>query len=94
MEVDFLLQDTFNLVRPQWKIAVDLSEASKLFNEAIATNYKASESSRPADAGEDNEDSMSDEELVDDDAVAQPAMDELSEDEAEVSRLSLSLYMS
>ena len=58
-----------------------------MFNEAIINNYKQADSTRPSDVGEDIEDSMSDEELADDDAVAQPAIDELSGDEAEVSGL-------
>lgn len=40
MEIDFLVQDTFSLVRPQWKIVTDLAEAAKLFQDAIEHNYK------------------------------------------------------
>ncbi|QKX59764.1 uncharacterized protein TRUGW13939_06906 [Talaromyces rugulosus] len=59
MDVDFLIQDTYALVRPQWKIATDLEEAGQLFSEAIAQNYKAQDGDRPAEADEDEIESVS-----------------------------------
>ena len=50
MEIDFLVQDTFSLVRPQWKVATDLAEAAKLFQEAIEHNYKQQAVEKAADA--------------------------------------------
>ncbi|KAI9876998.1 MAG: hypothetical protein M1823_007177, partial [Watsoniomyces obsoletus] len=50
MEIDFLVQDTYSLVRPQWKIVTDLTEAAHLFSEAISTNYKQQNADKAADA--------------------------------------------
>ena len=84
MEIDFLVQDTFNLVRPQWKIVTDLPEAAKLFSEAITSNYKQQNAERAVDAAEEAEDSASDDGLGDDDvAVAEAELGE-SSDEGEV----------
>ncbi|KAH8705893.1 putative nonsense-mediated mRNA decay factor [Talaromyces proteolyticus] len=59
MDVDFLVQDTYALVRPQWKIATDLEEAAQLFGEAVAQNYKVQEGDRVADGEEDEIESVS-----------------------------------
>lgn len=59
MDVDFLVQDTYALVRPQWKIATDLEEAGQLFSEAITQNYKVQDGDRSAEADEDEIESVS-----------------------------------
>ena len=43
MDVDFIVQDTFALVRPQWKLATNLDEAGRAFADAVAQNYKTQE---------------------------------------------------
>lgn len=86
MEIDFLVQDTYSLVRPQWKIVLDLADASQLLSEAIAANYKQSEIDKVADAVEDEE-SASDDDLADDDGLADEGVDDVSDDDAEVSWL-------
>jgi regulator of nonsense transcripts 2 len=83
MEIDFLVQDTYNLVRPQWKLVTDLPEAARLFSEAITTNYQQQQADKTGDANDDVEDSASDEELPDDD-VGLDMDEEQSSDEAEV----------
>ena len=84
MDIDFLVQDTFSVVRPQWKIAVDLQEAASLFGEAVAQNYQ-SQGAKPEPEEDDAESSSSDEGLEED---AIPEIDEEeSSDEAEVSSL-------
>jgi len=41
MDIEFVVQDTFNLLRPQWKLVLnDLGEASKLFAEGVKQNYQ------------------------------------------------------
>ncbi|KAL1305320.1 hypothetical protein AAFC00_002222 [Neodothiora populina] len=40
MDIDFVIQDTFALLRPNWKIASTLEEASHAFAEACKQNYK------------------------------------------------------
>ena len=66
MEIDFLVQDTFSLVRPQWKIVTDLPEAAKLFSEAISTNYKQQNAEKAMDTAEDGDESASEDEGEDD----------------------------
>jgi regulator of nonsense transcripts 2 len=83
MEIDFLVQDTYNLVRPQWKLVTDLSEAARLFSEAITTNYQQQQADKAGDVNDDAEDSPSDDELPDDD-IGLDIDEEQSSDEAEV----------
>lgn len=59
MDVDFLIQDTYSLVRPQWKIAPDLEEAGRIFSEAISQNYKVQDGDKNAEAEEDEVESIS-----------------------------------
>lgn len=40
MDIEFIVQDTFSLVRPQWKLATNLEEASKAFQLAIMQDQK------------------------------------------------------
>ncbi|KXT11747.1 hypothetical protein AC579_5040 [Pseudocercospora musae] len=45
MDMEFLVQDTFNLLRPQWKLALgDLPEASRVFSEACKLHYQTTAS--------------------------------------------------
>lgn len=83
MEMDFLVQDTFSLVRPQWKIVTELAEAAKQFTEAIAANYKQQSADKAADVAEDGEDSASDDGLGEDDIAAEAELAH-SSDEGEV----------
>ena len=36
MDIDFIIQDTFALTRPQWKLNTDFEEAGRLFAEKVA----------------------------------------------------------
>jgi len=86
MDVEFVVQDAYGLVRPQWKIVTNLEDAGALFATACKENYgtstadKALEVQEPAD-GEDLE------EDVDRDGGRQtPAEDDASsDDDVEVS---------
>ena len=41
MDIEFVIQDTYNALRPQWKLVLnDLAEASKVFAEACKQNYQ------------------------------------------------------
>lgn len=42
MDVEFLVQDIFALTRPQWKLASNLEEATKVFQLAVAQDQKTS----------------------------------------------------
>merc|ERR1711977_250799 len=55
MEIDFLVQDTFSLVRPNWKLVTDLGEAAKPSDEE-------GEDGIEEDAGEEKQNDDSDEE--------------------------------
>lgn len=84
MEIDFLVQDTYSLVRPQWKLVTDLQEAAKLFGDAVAANYKQQSSEKVSDAPDEVEDSASDDGEVDDDAAVENDLGNSSSEEGEV----------
>ncbi|EEH42253.2 uncharacterized protein PADG_07073 [Paracoccidioides brasiliensis Pb18] len=82
MDVDFLVQDTYALTRPQWKIATDPAEASRLFSEAIAQNYKLEETAQETDKApepDDEGESSSSDDGYEDDAI--PDADEEKDEE-------------
>lgn len=86
MDIDFIVQDTFSLTRPQWKLATDIDEAGRTFANLVKQNYKAHEPERPIEA-EEPEDGGSSEDEADDDELPVPEMDAQSssdETEAEV----------
>ena len=60
MDVDFLVQDTFSLNRPQWKLVSGLQEAAQAFADAVAQNYKTHEVERGQEVDESDEDASSD----------------------------------
>lgn len=43
MDVDFMIQDTYALTRPQWKLVANLEEAGRAFAEVVTQNYKPQE---------------------------------------------------
>ena len=83
MDIDFIIQDTFALIRPQWKLAANLDEAGRAFAELVKQNYKSQEQEKALEAEEPDEGSSSDDE-ADDDELPNPEMDaQSSSDEAE-----------
>lgn len=40
MDIEFIVQDTFALLRPQWKLAVDLEEAARVFQAAVTQDQE------------------------------------------------------
>ncbi|KAK6343554.1 hypothetical protein TWF730_011144 [Orbilia blumenaviensis] len=61
MDIEFMVQDTFQLVRPNWVLHTSLEEAGKAFQEATAKIYGPAEaadddSSSTEDAGSDADD--------------------------------------
>jgi regulator of nonsense transcripts 2 len=73
MDVEFLVQDAYNLTRPQWKLITNLEEASYAFGEAVKQNYQTAAAGKPVEP-EDEDASASDEELdgPDDEDVVMP----------------------
>lgn len=84
MDIDFIVQDTFALTRPQWKIATDFTEAARLFSEAVAVNYKAQEPDKTVEPEEEGDDSSSSE-AMDEDVIPEVEGAQSSSDEEEVS---------
>ena len=40
MDIEFVIQDTYSALRPQWKIILnDMQEAGRVFSEAVKQNY-------------------------------------------------------
>ncbi|RYP92111.1 hypothetical protein DL770_001772 [Monosporascus sp. CRB-9-2] len=62
MDIDFIVQDTFSLTRPQWKLATNLEEASKAFQLAIAQDQKNAGLDKSADQDDASSDTSSDDE--------------------------------
>jgi regulator of nonsense transcripts 2 len=84
MEIDFLVQDTFSLVRPNWKLVTDLGEAAKIFGEAVSANYKQSASEKAAEQAEELEDTGSDDDALGD-GDGELEVPQSSDEEGEVS---------
>lgn len=83
MDIDFIIQDTFALIRPQWKLAANLDEAGRAFAELVKQNYKSQEQEKALEAEEPDEGTSSDDE-ADDDELPIAEMDaQSSSDEAE-----------
>ncbi|KAH3911796.1 hypothetical protein HBI56_139140 [Parastagonospora nodorum] len=62
MDVEFIVQDAYNLTRPQWKLITNLEEASQAFGEAVKQNYQTAAADKPVEP-EDEDASASDDEL-------------------------------
>lgn len=85
MDIDFIIQDTYALTRPQWKLAASFEEAGRAFAESVAQNYKSQEVEKFAEA-EGPDDEASSEDDGDDDDLQVPEMDDghSSSEEAEM----------
>ncbi|KAL4865624.1 hypothetical protein BDV12DRAFT_174244 [Aspergillus spectabilis] len=85
MDIDFLVQDTYSMTRPQWNLVTDFDEASCIFGEAVAQNFKPQETQEERlEPEEESEDSVSGDDL-EEDALPEAEEDAESSDEAEVS---------
>jgi regulator of nonsense transcripts 2 len=60
MDTDFLVQDTFYKLRPQWKLLTELEDAGKAFADVVQQNYQNTGGDRAEEEVE--EDSASDDE--------------------------------
>jgi regulator of nonsense transcripts 2 len=87
MDVEFIVQDAYNLTRPQWKLITNLDDASQAFGEAVKQNYQTSTTDKPIEP-EDEDASASEDELdgPEDEDVVMPEGDgdESSSDSEEV----------
>ncbi|KAI9737821.1 MAG: hypothetical protein M1834_009190 [Cirrosporium novae-zelandiae] len=85
MDIEFIIQDTFALTRPDWKLATNLEDAARAFSEAVAQNYKTQGPDKAAEP-EEAEDEISSNDGADDDDIKVPDMEEgqSSNEDAEV----------
>ena len=85
LDIDFLVQDTYAAIRPQWKLVTELDEAARLFAEAITANYTGPTIEKTLEIEDDGILSESSEEL-EPDSVPEPQDPDgrSSTDEAEV----------
>lgn len=60
MDIDFVIQDTFSLLRPQWKTVNNLEEARTAFAEACKQNYQNVAVNRSAELEEPDDGEISD----------------------------------
>lgn len=66
MDIEFVVQDTFNVLRPQWKLVLnDFPEAARIFGEACKQNYQDTAAGKMQEA-EEPEDPDADVTLSDD----------------------------
>lgn len=85
MDIDFIIQDTFAYVRPQWKLATNFDEAGRIFADMVKQNYKVQDPEKTTEA-DDADDGVSSDGDPDDEAeLPVPGMDDgqSSDDEAE-----------
>ncbi|KAK0619886.1 armadillo-type protein [Immersiella caudata] len=66
MDIEFLVQDIFSLTRPQWKLASNLEEASKVFQLAVAQDQKTAGLDKGAEQDDGSNESSSEDENADD----------------------------
>lgn len=60
MDIEFIVQDTFSLTRPQWKLATTLEEATKAFQLAVAQDQKNAGLDKTIDPDEGSSSTSSD----------------------------------
>ncbi|KAI1079092.1 ARM repeat-containing protein [Whalleya microplaca] len=60
MDIEFIVQDTFSLTRPQWKLATTAEEATKAFQLAVAQDQKNAGLDKNVDQDEASSDDSSD----------------------------------
>ncbi|KAF1992408.1 nonsense-mediated mRNA decay factor [Aulographum hederae CBS 113979] len=71
MDIDFIVQDAYAAVRPQWKLLTTFEEAGEAFNKACKENYQQSTPDKAAEAEEDSssDDGAEDEDVDDQEDV-------------------------
>ena len=84
MDIDFIIQDTFALTRPQWKLASNYEDAGRQFAELVSQNYRAQEPEKTIEV-EAVDDGESSSDHADEDELPVPETEEgqSSSDEAE-----------
>ncbi|KIW22314.1 hypothetical protein, variant 1 [Cladophialophora immunda] len=83
MEIEFLVQDTYSLVRPNWKLVTELGEAANLFAEAVSANYRQQGAEKSLEQPDDVEDSGSEDALGEGDAELEAEIARSSDEDGE-----------
>jgi regulator of nonsense transcripts 2 len=94
MDVEFVVQDTYSLVRPQWKIASDLEEAARLFSEAIAQNYKVQDGEKAVEPEEDEVESLSSDDGNVDEGLEEDGVPDIDEQQSSTEEAEVSVFSS
>ncbi len=96
MDIEFIVQDTFSLTRPQWKLATNLEEASKALQLAITRDQKNAGLDKSTEQDDASSDSSSDDEGVegDGDMVLPEAEGDEEDMDSEDDDAEVSLYVS
>jgi regulator of nonsense transcripts 2 len=76
LDVEFLVQDAYNLTRPHWKLITSLEEASRVFSEAVKDNYQSSAVGKQPEPEDDELSSDDDGDGPDDEDIVMPEGDE------------------
>lgn len=80
MDIEFIVQDTFALLRPQWRLATNFDEAFKVFQLAMAQDQKATGADKVVEqydaAASDDESSEDEIDNADDLAVGDAEVDD------------------
>ena len=84
MDIEFMIQDTFALTRPSWKIITNLEEAGRAFGLLLAQESKVQDADNTAEADGADDEPVSDGD-GDDDDLHEPeiVVNNSSSDEAE-----------
>ncbi|KAH6899048.1 armadillo-type protein [Thelonectria olida] len=83
MDIEFTVQDTFALTRPQWKLATNLDEAAKAFQLAVAQDQKTAGIDKTVDMDDATSGPSSDDENGDNDDADDDDESASEEEEAE-----------
>ncbi|KAJ4289126.1 mRNA decay protein [Kalmusia sp. IMI 367209] len=76
MDVEFIVQDAYNLTRPQWKLITNLDEAAQAFGESVQQNYQLSAGGKNTEPEDDEASASDDEDGPDDEDLLVPEGDE------------------
>ena len=76
MDVEFIVQDAYNLTRPQWKLITNLDDAARAFSEAVSHNYQSSLGGKAVEPDDDDASASEDEDGPDDEDLVVPEGDD------------------
>ncbi|RFU35631.1 hypothetical protein B7463_g649, partial [Scytalidium lignicola] len=82
MDIEFIVQDVFALTRPQWKLASNLEESSRVFQLAMAQDQKSAGLDKAAEPEEPDSDGSTDDGMGDGDVDVETADHDGDEEES------------